>query len=70
MYVEVADLKGKISDILLAAEYRAWKNFAIGAGLNAVRIALDVDNDSSGVSFEGSVNSDFVGLLLYGKLMF
>jgi hypothetical protein len=70
MYVEVADFKGKISDILLAAEYRAWKNFAIGAGLNAVSIALDVDDDSSGVGFEGSVHSDFVGLLVYGKMMF
>ena len=70
MYVEVADFKGQISDVLLAAEYRAWKNFAIGAGLNAVRIALDVDDNSSGVKFEGSVHSDFVGVLLYGKLMF
>ncbi len=70
MYVEVGDFKGQISDVLLAAEYRAWKNFAIGAGLNAVRIALDVDDDSSGVSFEGSVHSDFVGLLFYGKMMF
>jgi hypothetical protein len=70
MYVEVDDFKGQISDILLAAEYRAWKNFAIGAGLNSVRMALEVDDDSSGVDFEGSFNSDFVGLLLYGKMMF
>ena len=70
MYVEVANFKGQISDVLLAAEYRAWKNFAIGAGLNSVRIALDADNDSSGVSLKGSVHSDFTGLLLYGKVRF
>jgi hypothetical protein len=70
MYVETADFKGKISDILLAAEYRAWKNFAVGAGLNAVRMLLEVDDESSGVNFEGSFNSDFVGLLLYGKVRF
>ena len=68
MYVEVGDFKGQISDMLLAAEYRAWKNFAIGGGLNAVRIALDVDDDSSGVSFEGSLQSDFVGRLFTGKM--
>ena len=70
MYVETADFKGHISDMLLAAEYRAWKNFAIGAGLNAVRMSLEVDDESSGVNFEGSFNSDFVGLLLYGKVRF
>ena len=70
MYVELDDFKGRISDILFAAEYRAWKNFAIGAGLNAVRMSLDVDDDSSGVNFEGSFNSNFVGLLLYGKMIF
>lgn len=70
MYLEVPDFKGQISDVLLAAEYRSWKNFAIGAGFNAVRMSLEVDDDSSGVNFQGDVNSDFVGLLLYGKLMF
>ena len=70
MYVEFDNFKGQISDVLVAAEYRAWKNFAFGAGFNAVRIALDVDDDSSGVKFEGSLNSDFVGLLFYGKMMF
>ncbi|HKQ24849.1 MAG TPA: hypothetical protein VJT81_10450 [Burkholderiales bacterium] len=70
MYVELNDSKGQISDMLLAAEYRAWKNFAFGAGLNAVRMSLEVDEESPGLNFEGDFNSDFVGLLLYGKLMF
>lgn len=70
MYLEVEDFRGQISDVLLAAEYRAWKNFAIGAGLNAVRMSLEVDDESSGVNFEGDLNVDFAGLLLYGKLMF
>ncbi len=70
MYVELNNFKGQVSDMLVAAEYRAWKNLAIGAGLNAVRMALDVDEESSRLNFEGSVNSDFVGLLLYGKLLF
>jgi len=70
MYLEYGDFSGQMSDILLATEYRAWKNFAFGAGLNAVRIGLDVDAETSGVNFVGSVDSDFVGLLLYGKMMF
>jgi len=70
MYIAYGDFKGQISDILLATEYRAWKNFALGAGLNSVRIGLDVDEETSGVNFVGSVDSDFVGLLFYGKMMF
>jgi len=35
-----------------------------------VRIGLDVDEETSGVNFVGSVDSDFVGLLFYGKMMF
>jgi len=70
MYVAFGDFKGQISDILLCTEYRAWKNFAFGAGLNSVRIGLDVDEETSGVNFVGSVDSDFVGLLFYGKMMF
>lgn len=70
MYVEIDNFKGQISDINIAAEYRAWKNFALGAGFNAVRISLDVDEEISGVNFMGSVNSNFSGLLLYGKMMF
>jgi len=70
MYVEIDNFKGQISDINLAAEYRAWKNFALGAGFNVVRVSLDVDESISGVSFVGSVDSNFSGLLLYGKMMF
>lgn len=70
MYVEFDDFRGQISDMNIAAEYRAWKNFAIGAGFNAVRVALDVDDEISGVNLVGSVNSNFSGLLLYGKMMF
>jgi hypothetical protein len=70
LYLALGDFTGKISDVLLAAEYRAWKNFAIGAGLNAVGMSLEAESESPGVSFEGDVNVDFFGLVLYGKLMF
>ncbi len=70
LYLALGDFKGGISDVLLAAEYRAWKNFAIGAGLNAVRMSLEAKSESSNVKFEGDVNINFVGLLFYGKLMF
>jgi len=70
LYLAFGDFKGQISDVLISAEYRAWKNFAIGAGLNAVRMSLEAEAESSGVNFEGDVNIDFAGLILYGKLMF
>ena len=68
-YLEFGDLKGVLSDILLAGEYRAWENFALGLGLISVRMQIENDN-SLGLDFNGRFRADFVGLMLYGKAMF
>jgi len=70
MYLKFGDFKGQMTDMTIATEYRAWKNFAIGAGLNSVRLSVEVDKDSTGLGMVGNVKSDIVGLLLYGKAMF
>lgn len=68
-YLEYDDFAGSITDSLLAAEYRAWEHFALGVGVNSVRMQLEND-DSLGLNFDGKFRSDFVGLMLYGKAMF
>ena len=70
MYLKFGDFKGQMTDMTVGAEYRAWKNFAIGGGLNSVRLSLDADKESSGVTMAGDMKSNILGLTLYGKLMF
>ena len=69
LYLSVGNFTGSIADILLAGEYRAWEHFSLGLGLNTVRMNLEDDN-SLGLNFNGRFQSDFVGLMLYGKATF
>jgi hypothetical protein len=69
LYLSYGDFTGAITDVLVAGEYRGWEHFSLGVGINAVRFQLENDN-SLGMDFNGKVQSDFVGLMLYGKAMF
>lgn len=69
LYLSFGDFTGSITDILVAGEYRAWENFSVGLGFNAVRMELENDN-ALGIEFDGRFRSDFVGLMLYGRAMF
>jgi hypothetical protein len=70
LYVEFSNFRGLLTDMILATEYRIWDHFALGLGLNAVRMGLEVEDQSAGLDFNGSVTSTFVGLMIYGKLSF
>jgi hypothetical protein len=70
LYLEISDFSGVITDLVIATEWRAWKNFAFGLGLNSVRLGMEVDDEAYGLNFNGSVESRFTGLLFYGKLLF
>lgn len=69
LYLSFGDFTGSITDILLAGEYRGWEHFALGVGLNAVRVQIE-NNNAMGLDFNGKVQSNFTGLMLYGKAMF
>lgn len=69
LYLSFDNFTGTLSDILVGGEYRGWEHFSLGVGVNAVRIKIENDN-SLGLDFDGSIESDFVGLMLYGKAMF
>jgi hypothetical protein len=68
-YLEFDTFKGSLADTLLSAEYRAWKHFSLGLGLNSVRINVE-NNESLGLGFDGKLRSDFVGLMLFGRVIF
>ena len=70
LYLKYGDFEGSITDVMVAGEYRAFKNFAVGAGINAVRLKFATEGDDLGMNFRGDVKSNFVGLMLYGKVLF
>jgi len=69
LYLSFGNYTGSITDVLLAGEYRGWEHFALGIGLNTVRVEVENDN-SFDLNFNGKASSDFVGLMLYGRVMF
>ncbi|UCH75311.1 MAG: hypothetical protein JSU82_05565 [Rhodospirillales bacterium] len=67
LWIKTGDFEGRIADLLFAGEYRGWEKFAIGAGVNSVRLFVE-SSDFGG--FNGRIESNFVGLMLYGKALF
>ncbi len=66
-YIDIEDtLKGTLLNSELSIEYKAFKNFAIGAGTTRVSTDLDVNDDD----WKGSFNDSHRGYLVYGALYF
>lgn len=68
-YLEYDGYTGSMSDIMLGAEYRAWKHFAVGLGVDSFRFAVESNGSTSvpGVDRQGSVDYGYTGLMLYVK---
>jgi len=66
-YIDIEDtLKGALLSSELSIEYKAFKNFAIGAGITRVSTDFDVNDDD----WKGSFNDSHRGYLVYGALYF
>jgi len=66
-YIDIEDsLKGTLLNSEFSIEYKAFKNFAIGAGATRVSTDFDVNDDD----WQGSFNDSHRGYLVYGKLYF
>jgi hypothetical protein len=66
-YIDIEDsLKGVLLNSEFNIEYKAFKNFAIGAGTTRVSTDFDVNDDD----WKGTFNDSHRGYLLYGKLYF
>lgn len=68
-YLKVGDFKGSVLSTSTAVEYKPWKNFGFGLAANSFRLGIEAEgNDYPNIDFVGSINFDYVGLMLYGKL--
>jgi len=66
-YIDIEDtLKGTLLNSEFVWEYKAFKNFAIGAGTTRVSTDFDVNDDD----WKGSFNDSHRGYLVYGALYF
>jgi hypothetical protein len=66
-YIDIEDtLKGTLLNSEFSIEYKAFKNFAIGAGTTRVSTDLDVNDDD----WKGSFTDSHRGYLVYGALYF
>ena len=66
-YIDIEDtLKGTLLNSEWSIEYKAFKNFAIGAGTTRVSTDFDVNDDD----WKGSFNDSHRGYLVYGALYF
>jgi len=73
MYLEISDFQGSLLDVNIGLEYRPWKHVGFGLGYNSMAVHAEAQQSSSnypGADFVGSIDVDFNGLMLYGKLSF
>ena len=63
---KVSDVKASVTDATVAAEYRLFRNFGVGAGYSLLRISGDINKSS----YSSSVDWRTGGLVIYGSLVF
>ena len=69
-YLEYDNYTGQLSDALMAVEYRPWKNFSLGAGINSIDYTVEADTDDTIVGLNGQIEFKLTGFMLYGKYFF
>jgi len=70
-YLEISTFKGAISNVNVMLEYNPWKHLGFGLGLNYYRLNIEAYQENEGfLNFRGIVETDYTGLLLYGKYSF
>lgn len=73
MYLKIGNFQGSLLDVNVGLEYRPWKHVGFGFGYNGLSVHVEGQSSGSeypGVNFVGTVDVNFNGLMLYGKLMF
>lgn len=64
--IDYDDYKGRLTDLILAIEHNTFKNVGFGLGYNSTRFKLEADASN----FNGEVNIDYGGLMLFTQLSF
>ena len=70
-WITIDDYWGQIIDVNTKLEYNLFKYFGLGVGFNSVRVKIEADDDGFiGSNFLGTLEYNFAGLMLYGKIYF
>jgi len=65
LYLKIDNFSGSILDLKLAVEYRAFKHFGFGMGINSNRLTVAAKGeDYPGIDFFGTVKMDYTGAFL------
>ena len=71
-YLKYSDFEGSILAGRVGIEYDFWKNVGIGLGFNNFTVEIDGESDSDypNINFNGNIDFQYRGLLLYTKIYF
>jgi hypothetical protein len=71
-YLKISDFEGSILAGRVGIEYDFWKNVGVGLGFNNFTVEVDGESDSDypNIDFNGNINFQYRGLLLYTKIYF
>jgi hypothetical protein len=65
LYLKIDNFSGSILDLKLAVEYRAFKHFGFGMGVNSNKLSVAAKGeDYPGIDFFGTVKMDYTGAFL------
>lgn len=71
-YISVDDYTGYLTDVQIAAEYKAWKHVGFGLGFDTMHLDVEAESDTSvpGVDAAGAFSFDYAGIYAYTKIYF
>ena len=71
-YVSIDDYTGFLTDVQVAAEYKAWKHVGFGLGFDTMYVKVETDGETSvpGVNATGEFAFDYAGIYAYTKIYF
>ena len=70
-YLEIKEFKGSIYQSTVALEYLPWKHVGFGASFDTFNLRIEADGeDYPQIDFNGAINFNITGLMLYMKVFF
>jgi hypothetical protein len=71
LYLKTSNFLGSISDMNVYLEYNPLKNFGLGVGFNTFNFRFSLRKEiKNAMEFDGSVTTEFSGIMLYAKYFF
>jgi hypothetical protein len=71
LYLQYNNYKGYILSMNGSIEYRAWKHFGFGTGVDILHLFIESDGeDYPGVDLKGEIEFQYIGLIIFSKIYF